>query len=333
MKYFGLATAVGGLALAACGGNTATFGEGDVAGSGGSSAQAGSGGATGSQAASGSGEAGSSTGGPAGSTGAGGNAEPFVTLIDATWSLGGGDEGYHCARLTLEDTVYIKAFRALAPLGTHHTVVTLTDGSQPDGEFSCGAGTLSDQMLYASGVGTDDLYFPEGVAMKVEAGQQILLNLHLFNTSVQGLDGVSGTEVQLASADEVEQEAEMIFAGTLAIAILPMQQATAGGTCKFKQDATILSVWPHMHQYGRHMTVGHGGAVLHDAPFDFYEQVNFPIEPRLVKAGESVRVDCTWQNTGNSLVTFGDSSTQEMCFAGLYRYPAAHDGLFCDLPL
>ena len=47
-----------------------------------------------------------------------------------------------------------------------------------------------------------------------------------------------------------------------------------------------------------------------------------------MQAGDEIRVTCDFVNNTGSLVTFGDSSDKEMCFAGLYRYPAANAGLF-----
>ena len=42
-----------------------------------------------------------------------------------------------------------------------------------------------------------------------------------------------------------------------------------------------------------------------------------------------MRVECTHTNTTDKVVTFGDSSLAEMCFAGLYRYPSQDDGFAC----
>ena len=104
----------------------------------------------------------------------------------------------------------------------------------------------------------------------------------------------------------------------------------------FEEDATLLSLWPHMHQHGRHMVVEHvgleGTSTLHDAPFYFNHQMNTLLEPTLVRAGERVDVTCQWSNPGAEAVRYGDSSTQEMCFAGLYRYPATSRSLYCDMP-
>ncbi len=285
----------------------------------------------------GAGGSGSGGGGTGGSTGTGSwPTGEWVRLVDAGWTLGSGTEGYHCALKTIDEDLWIGGFRAVAPEGTHHTVVTVSDSSQPDGDFPCDAGRLSDEMIFSSGVGTDDVMLPEGVAFKISKGKRVLLNLHLYNVTGAELTETSGTEVMLVSAAEVEQEAEMIFAGTPIISLAPQSPGATSGTCTFAQDATVMSIWPHMHQYGTHMTVTHesddGDEVLHDAPFAFEEQVNYRITPRVVKAGERLRVTCDYENTSSDTVTFGDSSDQEMCFAGVYRYPAEKSGLFCDFP-
>ena len=65
-------------------------------------------------------------------------------------------------------------------------------------------------VLYASGVGTDALELPDGVAVKIPAGKQILLNLHLFNASDTPLEGTSGIEVNRIEPEKIQHEADMI---------------------------------------------------------------------------------------------------------------------------
>lgn len=260
------------------------------------------------------------------STGTGGGSPgEWTTLIDGTWQIPPGTESYWCTLKTIQEDTYIKAFRAKSPTGTHHTLLLRSSGGQPDGESPCGP-TLGADMYHASGVGTDDLTFPPGVAVKIPAGTQLLLNLHLFNTGSAPLEGVSGTMVQTVSAAEVQQEAEMILAGPTSIAVPPNGSQTVEGTCPFPGASTIATVWPHMHQYGTHMKVTYEGAsgtkVLHDAPYSFADQKNYPITPLLVAPGEIIRIECTYQNPTSQTVYWGDSSNSEMCFAGLYRYPA-----------
>jgi hypothetical protein len=137
----------------------------------------------------------------------------------------------------------------------------------------------------------------------------------------------------MVPASAVQQEAEVVFGGTTLIFLQNNQNTqTVSGGCTFQQDATLLSIWPHMHQLGTHLKVVHeatgGDVTLHDQPFDFNEQLNYAITPTLVKAGEGIQVTCSYVNTSGGTVIFGDSSDSEMCFAGLYRYPATGAGLF-----
>ncbi len=264
------------------------------------------------------------------------NHDEWSTLIDVEWTIEAGSEEFICALVTVEEEIFIRGFRAAAPPGTHHTVLTVTQPHGPDRVFPCDPGTLSDAMIFASGFGTDDLAFPEGVAIRIPAGKQLLLNLHLLNATPDPLTGRSGTLIKTLPADEVVAEAEVVFAGTATFAIPPHSEASATGSCVFEQDATLLSLWPHMHQLGRHMVVEHhsedGVSTLHDESFNFVDQLNHPIEPMTVRAGERIDVTCTWNNTTAETVRYGDTSTEEMCFVGLYRYPAFSRGLYCDLP-
>jgi hypothetical protein len=240
------------------------------------------------------------------------------TLIESSWELGPGTEDYWCERLTVEEDMYIVSFRAIAPLGTHHTVLTVGNPTREDGGYRCDAGTNANAMIYGSGVGTNPLAFPEGVAMRVSAGQQLVLNLHLFNTSDATITGTSGTEVILVPA-------------------VPPGESTQSGRCTMNGNVTVFSVAPHMHQLGTHMRVvarpSSGDVTLLDEPYDFYEQSTYPIDPIALSQGDRIEVHCTYDNDTGSSVGFGDSSDEEMCFAGVYRYPAHGaliGGFICD---
>lgn len=207
-----------------------------------------------------------------------GPSEP-VEIIGRDWTIPAGTETYKCVGIQVDHDMYISQFQTSNPLGEHHTVLTVTDqlgglGGTKLGEYDCSVLTLDLQMLFASGVGTDTLAMPDGVAVPVKAGQYLNLNLHLFNTSDAPITGHSGILATLVDAVPKEKQAEMIFSGTVNIDIPPGQTMTIGGGCTFQKDATLFTYWPHMHQHATHQTV-----------------------------------------------TFGDSSTAEMCFTGLYRYP------------
>jgi hypothetical protein len=263
----------------------------------------------------------------------------LVELIGRDWEVPPGQELYKCVGITVEEEMYIDLFHTPNPTGEHHAVLTISDapggfGNTRLGEYDCGVNTLGLEMMYASGVGTDDLEMPEGVAIKVEAGRFLHLNLHLFNTdpseTITAHSAIMGRTVDPVPAN---MEAEMVFAGTFEISVPPMSAGTASGGCTFNNSATIFTYWPHMHQAANHqkVTVNIGGTetVIHDQAFDFREQYNFPLDPYLqVESGDSINVECTYYNDSNTEITFGDSSTQEMCFTGMYRYPKQAFTLF-----
>ncbi len=217
-------------------------------------------------------------------------------------------------------------FEAINPAGTHHTVLTVGDPGAPDGVTPCEVFTNASEMIFGSGVGTNPLAFPSGIAVRLPKGKQLVLNMHLFNTTADEIQGLSGTRARIADPAEVEHEAEAVLMGTFAIRIEPMQMGFATGDCVQNGDVTLFAVAPHMHQVGSHMKVVAkssvaGDVVLHDGPYDFDQQLVNLIDPVEMKRGDRVSVECTYENPHDRVIGFGDSSLQEMCFAGVYRYP------------
>ncbi len=278
-----------------------------------------------------------------GDTGPDADYSDFTNLIARDYSIPAGEEIYKCVGIRVPEDMYITVFRANAPVGTHHTVLTIDDdpggffGTQL-GEYDCDVQSLGLEMLFASGVGTDDLVFPEGVAIKVEQGRFLHLNLHLFNAQSGTITGNSGVYIKAIPASEVENEAEMVFAGNMEFTILPKHNtpdnpAVIRGGCDFDRPATLFAYWPHMHQFAVHqkVVVTQAGVpnVLHDEPFGFEEQTNYPLDtPLQISAGDRIDVECSYVNTTGMPIMFGDSSTAEMCFTGLYRYPKQATFLF-----
>ncbi len=256
----------------------------------------------------------------------------WTRLVDGTWEIPAATEFYKCVRLTVQEDMYISAFKSIGPVGTHHTVLTVGEPSGPDGITDCDAGTNANQMIFGSGIGESLFQFPEGIGVKIPAGQQLVLNLHLFNVSDTAITGTSGTDVQLTTASNIEYEAESVLMGkAIGLQVVPGPTEQIG-TCTMSQDFTLLTVAPHMHQLGSHMKVealrGNSVEMLHDEAYDFYDQKLYEIPPVSLSQGDKIRVTCGYNNTTGQMVGFGDSSEEEMCFAGMYRYPKAPSSAF-----
>ena len=259
----------------------------------------------------------------------------WTTIAARSWSLNVGDhDKYKCTRIQVPQDMYITGFRALSPIGTHHSVLTISTTATTLGDYDCSAGSLDFQMLYAAGVNTDDLLFPTNVAMKVSAGQYVNLNLHLFNASDNAESGSSGVLVKLVPAAQAASYtlADMTFSGTEHITI-PSDNTphTAAGGCNAPADWHVFTLWPHMHQLANHQSLTIGGATVLDTNYAFTEQRNYPMAEMLVPKGTPIRTTCTYVNNTGATVQFGDSSTDEMCFTGIYKYPAGGNLFQCAL--
>jgi hypothetical protein len=260
----------------------------------------------------------------------------WQTIVTGSWSLMPGTESYTCARVTVDQDYYVNAFAAINPLGTHHTLLTMGDPDKPDGVIDCSVSELHPLEVFGSGVGTDPLTLPEGIAIHIPKGTQLLLNLHLFNTSEDVITGTSGTRIRTIAESAVTHVAEGVLAGTVNIDIPPGETKVTTGYCTMPADTTLIAVAPHMHQLGIYEKVtaetsAQGDVVIHDAPYSFDYQSFHLITPEQPMAkGDKLRVDCTHQNTTSHEVTFGESSLSEMCFAGIYRYPAVGGFFICS---
>ncbi len=258
----------------------------------------------------------------------------WQTLLEGDWSLPGGTEEYVCVRHTIETDLYVTDFEAINPLGTHHTLLTMGPPDAPDGITPCTAFVNHTRSIFGSGVGTNPFSFPDGVAIKIPKGTQLLLNLHLFNTASDELGGKSGTRFRAIPEADVEFLAEGLIGGAFDLEILPKQDSIHVGGCVMSHDVTVFAVAPHMHQMGVHMkivaeTAAGGDVLLHDAPYSFEEQLYYAIDPIRLAEGDNIRIECTHRNPSDDIVRFGDSSLEEMCLAGVYRYPANNSSFAC----
>ena len=247
-------------------------------------------------------------------------ASTWMPLVTKTWSLPpGGENESDLQIINITEDMYVGGIRPLAPEGTHHTLL-----------FRGLSGT---NAIYASGVGTNELMFPPGTGLKLTAGTVLGLQLHIYNTRDETLTGLSGVEVLPIDQADVVEEIDVFLPGPRNLSLPANQVSTKSGTCTVSSAQKLFALFPHMHQLGTHfkttLTIGGVDQVLHDEAYDFQHQPVKAFAPIQLTSGDKITTECTWNNTGSTVVTYGESSTTEMCYSILYRYPRGSEE-FCS---
>ncbi|MDB4966018.1 MAG: hypothetical protein JWN44_1707 [Myxococcales bacterium] len=303
-----------------------------------SNGQGGDGGSAGSGGGGGGGAGGGSGGGGGGIGGGGDMAlQPGTTmmrLVASNYTIPAGKEFYQCQHITVPNDLYIISITPVSPVGVHHEVVAIDPTPPADGVSTCQAIGTNWTPLFASGVGSPSLTMPDKVALKVAAGQHVVLNLHLFNATQQPLPttGTSTAAVDVVVANDPTgyQLAGVPFVGNVSFTV--PASGLVNGQCTMSNDTNYFAVFPHMHTTGQHLkvwteTAANGTTVVWDDDFLFNEQ-KFGQYPNWkgpqqvsLKKGDKIAVTCTYGAAGVGK-KFGDSTTDEMCFGISYVYPA-----------
>lgn len=184
--------------------------------------------------------------------------------------------------------------------------------------------------------------YPDDVGMDMPKGAGSLrMDMHYFNTTgTKTENDNSGLEICIVKGDHMRPKHAAVTMGFTSfgpvLAPAGAVNAPSTGTCKVQgSNIHLLTAAPHAHKLAVHMkftlTRASGETiVMHDKDFHFGEQGTYALEPEIViNTGDTVTTTCYYTNPGNTSVTFGESTTNEMCFNFAAYYPAG--GLSCGL--
>lgn len=260
-------------------------------------------------------------------------------LASRSWTIPAQTEGYKCFGTQLSTDEYITGFRLASPSVAQAAVfLMVTDVPPTLGSSDCNGGTLAGHLIYAGRLGTTPITFAAGQGVHVAAGEYLLLNIHLDNSGDADVTDSTRIEGRVGTASGVTTPLEMILAGSLNINI-PSDGAThtASGSCLTASNEHFVALVPLMRSRATHQKVSLTAVsdtipqVIYDAPFDPTHVLYTPLTPDLsVPAGDRLSVVCSYINNTGYTLMFGESSQNEFCFTGVYRYPVGPANQFLN---
>jgi hypothetical protein len=258
--------------------------------------------------------------------------------------LAAGEEQYLCWSMVLpaSDALSVIETQPSMPMHVHHYAVFTKSGAVPaqPAAYDCHVMDATWGLVSGGGQTTPGLTFPSGTAMKLAAGTQLVLQLHLLNTSSDTVT-VSPAAINLVgSTSTTLTQVGLLIGGTLDIDIpAHMSNFPVSGGCASPYDMpNIFALFPHMHQLGTHIDISltpqgtTSPTMLLSRSWDFGNQGVYATSGS-AKKGDQIGVQCTYDNTTDAPVTFGESTTQEMCLGVLFYWPIAENAMtqYCGL--
>jgi hypothetical protein len=237
------------------------------------------------------------------------------------FTLGPGEERFVCYAADTPIDLSIQRFSVLGkPMIHHFLMVTADETREPYGASECGtAFKFSWQPIFMAGAGDAEVAIPDGAARHVDAGTQVVLQLHLLNASTEPVTEFAEVRMERSPEADPKPVGQFIF-GTFDLALPPKQPSRLQVDCVVNSNVQIFAMFPHMHYLGRKLTLELGpdanglGAIYTRDPYEFEQQTIDPLELG-ISPGTVGRLTCSYDNDRDETITYGESTNNEMCFA------------------
>lgn len=220
----------------------------------------------------------------------------------------------------------------------HHWILYRTQTPQVDG--AAGPCNMPSDSTFVAGwaPGGQNFIMPDDVGLELGGPDDwFILQMHYHNAARHD-DAYDRSGVALCTSDAPRPKTAGIFTlGSVAIDIpAGAQNHTVSGTCPgwitayLPEPVDVIASFPHMHELGRSLRTdilrgGATGAIepLVEVPsFNFENQKVYPHSPSVqIRPGDAIRTTCTYDNTHDFDVTFGEATEDEMCFNFVMVYP------------
>lgn len=248
-----------------------------------------------------------------------------VTFATGQVAVEPGQERYVCWAATLPDDteVIVDEISGEYGQGTHHVFFGWTLTPEPEGLTECPVlFKVTWIPVYLGGVNTSPLTMPEGAGVNLETGRQLLLQLHLQNTTQDTISNRVTMRMKRIPPGEAYTPAGIFGLDNRAISIPPYGENvwTQQMSCPATKAMNVFGVLGHMHKLGQLLEFSKNDTVVFEQPWSFDDQPITPFETTFA-AGDNLQLACAHSNPSGNTVTYGESSDTEMCAIVFFYTP------------
>lgn len=211
--------------------------------------------------------------------------------------------------------VEVGAWSAAIARGGHHVLLFQVEDGEPGPAGECGANAGVDPILFQSQhAGTEELAYPEGVAVFLAADAKLMMQTHYLNAGAEPVTVDNSVELTAAAPGTVEAHVGSLLLQTFDIHVPPHDTATTSQSCTVGGDVALVWLTSHTHSHGVEFEAAIDDTRVYDSKTPGDPVVTLFEPPRAVSRGSSLRFDCTYANQGDVEVGFGPSLVDdEMC--------------------
>jgi hypothetical protein len=271
----------------------------------------------------------------AATTGTPGEALNELTLKTGEFTAPAGDsfECFYTDTITDKELSVDFATAVQGP-GGHHVLVYYIDSKRTAEHHPCTdtemtswhqiiGGGQKGAMVEGQGA------LPPGLAMKVPAGKQLVVQTHYINTTGASETVNDSITVRLVDPKNVKAYANYHLMLDDGFEVPPQAKASSQRTCTVDRDLDMVVLLGHMHEAGKHFKLetadseGQPFTTLYEhdwspASVSHPPLLNYTMEkPLHFQKGTKLRQTCTWDNTSTQPLLFPN----EMCLSFMYYYP------------
>ncbi|MCE9574746.1 MAG: hypothetical protein K8W52_16475 [Deltaproteobacteria bacterium] len=226
------------------------------------------------------------------------------------------------------DITHVTGFQTQA--GAHHAILYQARSNRPVDTHVCTDDDMANSIPLGitGGEGGDAFGIPDGLALRAAAHSQLFFQTHWVNTTDQAIDGQAAFNLTVQAPSTAVQTAGVFSIVSTQISVAAGATGSAAATCTFARDIQFGTLYGHAHEWGTHVRIVHtpmGGAddVIYDHDWIAHNAFAPPslrytvAAPFVVHAGDTVRVECSYDNTTDHELTF----PFEMCAAAGFYFP------------